>query len=195
MAAAGFMDGWHIRSPQCDRAVTLSLAIKNRLWSVHPGVGVQAVLLPQLTASGRVVLDHRQAVGQESSGCWVLRPLTLHLSCKTERKTQHDFREKSILKYTAHSHLGSRRFTSSSTKTRLGRICTRVKVRNKCLCKDAFRLFVKQISALLNLKKSDTWTVYSGVTTCQFLCHLHLCSLCTSNLFYDVCELTQIKVF
>lgn len=54
------------------------------LWSVHPGVGVQAALLPQLTANSRVVLDHRQPAGQESSGCWVFWPLVLHLTCNTE---------------------------------------------------------------------------------------------------------------
>lgn len=53
-------------------------------WSVHPGVGVQAVLLPQLTALRRVALHHLQVGGQESSACRVLRPVVIHLTCKME---------------------------------------------------------------------------------------------------------------
>lgn len=70
----------------------MKLAMKSAavgLWSVDPGVGVQAVVLPQLTAISRVAVDHRQAVGQESSGCWVFWPDVIHLTCRTEEEEGH----------------------------------------------------------------------------------------------------------
>lgn len=53
-----------------------------RLCSVHPGVGIQAVLPPQITLRRGVVPDHLKALGQESDGWWVLGPLCLQLTCK-----------------------------------------------------------------------------------------------------------------
>lgn len=52
--------------------------------SVNPGVGVQAVVLPQLATIGWIAVDHRQCVGQESCGCWVFWPAGIHLTCGTK---------------------------------------------------------------------------------------------------------------
>ena len=58
------------------------------LLSVDPGVGIEAVVLPQAAADTRVVLDHLQSVGQQSSGFWELGPLVHHLPWKSGKKEE-----------------------------------------------------------------------------------------------------------
>jgi len=80
---------WLKQKGQLQTSRILHLSWKNKATrSVYPGVGVQAILLPQFTASGRVALDHGQAVWQQSSGRWVLGPLCLHLTCQDKRQAQ-----------------------------------------------------------------------------------------------------------